>query len=627
MAHHTMSRVRSILSKTIMGDADIGLLAPSPSPAISSAKRTFSEYKEDISLKERMLPYQNNAHITPATHPATRVSPPRKGLLIHPTEEYKARRRAEAEAAYDAAHPGVIRRIGGMFTSVYGGAFAYTRAIWGYITQKPQQQEEIIAVETDSNGKKRRAVSSSPNNITKCDSAPSQNNIIKCDSAPSQNTNMAATTQFAHIMPGTFPSELDTAAKPTTQPLPITEPEPEPTKPQATKPHLTKPHITKPKLITPPDSRPTSSHLTQPNIQTTSNQQDVAPAQTGAYRYGTKKFSRLPSYARVPTKKLAALSIEPRLQKAEEIIASPPGKDELSLSWRTRIKAEEELQAAKKAEEAEKTKQKVEEEDPDDFSSITSEELEKETLIRKLPPDWAAKVDHAMAKKDKREILATTVDGTDLTRHDFGCLLPQKNSSDHMSGWLNDEIVNGFISAIVERKNEQHKIKRGQTPKYASYATAWYTNFKKTGIKGIETWSRRKQIKGEKLLGCDIIFFPVNTGAHWMLLIIEPKKRTISFLDSLRQISAKKKFFGIAREWLKMELKEKYQEQEWKESEMNESEPQLNEDDCGVYVCFNALIAAKNYTYHELAYASIADGRKLMAAILMAGGFRGDWEL
>ena len=233
-----------------------------------------------------------------------------------------------------------------------------------------------------------------------------------------------------------------------------------------------------------------------------------------------------------------------------------------------------------------------------------------------------------MARRDRSEILATTVDGTGLSRRDLGTLLPQVGLGDHKDGWLNDEIVNAWISAIVERKNEKHNIKRGQVPKYASYATAWYTNYKDKGIKGIETWSRRKQIKGEKLLDCELILFPVNTGAHWMLLIIEPKRRMrISFFDSMQQASKKRQFMGIAREWLKMELKDKYVESDWEES-TEESVAQLNQNDCGVYVALNALIAAKGgWYYHELEHVSMEQARRLMTAILLHGGFRGDWEL
>ena len=409
--HHQQCRVRSILSSIINVDADID----------PPGKRSFSEYQVD-SLKERMGAYTDVANITPATHPVTRISPrPRKELWIHPTAENKARQRAASEARWRAEHPSVARRIGGAVTTIYGRTFSTIRSIWGYFTQQPPppQEEELIAVATDSSGKKRRAVSSPQ---------PSKRDLMSLLTAL-----MAPATQKPRVMPGAFPSEPEPAPQPTANDteklqnvtcatLPDTETADKPTA-QPTR-----------QLTTPPDSRPASSHgsetTRQPRRKLQSRQKTTAPVQTLPFRtWKRTTHNRLPVDARIPNKKstlkdsLKDSQIDARLEKAKEVIESP---QEAKLSWSARSKqreqedeeakkkAAEEEQAHKKALEEEEAQQKakeeheakkkaldelvgqkkVEERDPDDPDNWTdaASTLEKQILIRPLPPAWATKV-------------------------------------------------------------------------------------------------------------------------------------------------------------------------------------------------------------------------------------------
>lgn len=269
--------------------------------------------------------------------------------------------------------------------------------------------------------------------------------------------------------------------------------------------------------------------------------------------------------------------------------------------------------------------------DPD-FSKYN----EKQKIIRPLPEEWSKRVDEAMAVKNRREVLATAIDGTGLSRHDFGCLLPQSSSNDVSHGWLNDEIVNAWIAAITDEKNKQKDYNKSgnRVPLFVGYSSAWYVTYQSKGVEGISRWSRRKGIQGPKLLECEKVFFPINTGAHWQLLIISPKKREIEFLNSINDgghDSRSKQFFKLAREWLQMELNEAYVAGEWTDKTESVSAQQTNSDDCGAFVCFNALISAKGKgEYTDLAlpgYEMQPFGRRLMAAILLNGGFTGDWML
>ncbi|EME78537.1 uncharacterized protein MYCFIDRAFT_37033 [Pseudocercospora fijiensis CIRAD86] len=236
-----------------------------------------------------------------------------------------------------------------------------------------------------------------------------------------------------------------------------------------------------------------------------------------------------------------------------------------------------------------------------------------------------------MAITDASKIVCKTSAGVELTRYDLGRVLPQPNETllrnvpRGIKGgpgmWLNDESVNGFISAIVQRKLDQfgYSKRADVVPAYVAYDTNWFPTYKQKGITGIGRWSRRKHIAGAKLLQCEKIFFPCSTGAHWTILIISPKARTIEFLDSAH--GTRSNWIKIAREWLAMELGAKYDAGEWKEGAAR-SQSQLNFDDCGVFTCMNALASAEGKDFGEvIPTRDMPEARKFIVGVLINEGF------
>ena len=291
-------------------------------------------------------------------------------------------------------------------------------------------------------------------------------------------------------------------------------------------------------------------------------------------------------------------------------------------------KAEEE--AKRQAEEAvEEAKKQAEAEKQAEAARKASFD-EKQKLIRPLEPKWADALAQAMAHKEHAKV-ADGVGGNDITQRDFATLLANPGQ-DTAKGWLNDEIVNAWFQTIVRRKQDQDGYVKSakNVPAYVAYNTAWILTYKNKGnsVEGLKTWSRRQGIQGEKLLRAQKIFFPINTGAHWMLLIIHPQTKTIEFLDSLHNMHGGqgKIWFKIARQWLAMELGKQYKEEEWTDSKA-QSSLQTNGNDCGALTCFNALAAAKGRGYEEVSAEKMQDARRLMGAVLLNGGFEGDFEL
>jgi sentrin-specific protease 1 len=255
-------------------------------------------------------------------------------------------------------------------------------------------------------------------------------------------------------------------------------------------------------------------------------------------------------------------------------------------------------------------------------------------FLSDLPSELDQKVTEVLNITNPGRAIVKSPEGNDLTRKDFATLLHSANyRTGEPEGWLNDEIINGFFTALCNGMNDKAGHTKGKVPPYASYITGWYSSVTKNGIKAIERWSRRKGIKAEKLLQCKRIFFPVNPGNHWSLLVICPDIHTIEYLDSLdvgySQDNRKSaRYIKLARQWLEMELGKQYIAEEWKEVDRR-SAIQNNGSDCGVFTCLNGFASALELSNptNEFGPEQIPYARRAMVSMFNLGGFNKHFEL
>ncbi|GAB7346897.1 hypothetical protein MBLNU459_g1972t3 [Dothideomycetes sp. NU459] len=291
-----------------------------------------------------------------------------------------------------------------------------------------------------------------------------------------------------------------------------------------------------------------------------------------------------------------------------------------------------EVDARTKADEESIKQQERAEGAAEDPSALEAQRQRLFPFINPLPEEWDDKVDAILGNTDMRKVVGKSVDGVEISRSDVAKVIAGRGYvSNDPAGWLNDEIVNAFYANLVDAMNVKAGYVKGprNVPPFATYVTAWYETVKKSGVQGIARWSRRKGIKGESLLECEKIFFPINAGNHWTLLVISGKDRIIEYLDSLdygtdpdRRKSTQ--YIKIAREWLKMELAAKYDADEWRELDRRSS-IQNNGSDCGVFACLNGLVLAFGIDCptDEFGPENIPDARRVMIAMISNGGFTG----
>lgn len=106
-----------------------------------------------------------------------------------------------------------------------------------------------------------------------------------------------------------------------------------------------------------------------------------------------------------------------------------------------------------------------------------------------------------------------------ITRSDIGTLRD--------GNWLNDEVINFYLSLIMERSGTEEAKNMGW-PRVYAFNTFFYQKLAASGYAAVKRWTRSVDV-----FSFDILLVPVHCSIHWCLAAIDFRRRTICFLDSL----------------------------------------------------------------------------------------------
>ncbi|KAM6389031.1 sentrin-specific protease 2 isoform 1-T1 [Pluvialis apricaria] len=165
--------------------------------------------------------------------------------------------------------------------------------------------------------------------------------------------------------------------------------------------------------------------------------------------------------------------------------------------------------------------------------------------------------------------------------------------------WLNDEVVNFYMGLVMERG------KKEEYPAVHAFSTFFYPKLISGGYEAVRRWTRSVDLFKQ-----DIILVPVHLRAHWTLAVIDVRKKTVKYFDSLGQKGDK--ICQILLQYLQQESREKRNVElnvsEWTlhSMEPHEIPQQLNGSDCGVFMCKYADYIARdkplNFTQTHMPY-------------------------
>ncbi|XP_040468370.1 sentrin-specific protease 2 [Falco naumanni] len=144
--------------------------------------------------------------------------------------------------------------------------------------------------------------------------------------------------------------------------------------------------------------------------------------------------------------------------------------------------------------------------------------------------------------------------------------------------WLNDEVINFYMTLLMERN------KKEGYPAVHAFSTFFYPKLISGGYKAVRRWTRAVDLFKQ-----DLILVPIHLRVHWALVVIDVRKKTIRYFDSMAQKGDTicERLFQYLQEESREKRNLELTFSEWTLYSMGSHEipQQLNGSDCGVFMC------------------------------------------
>ncbi|CAO2587909.1 Sentrin-specific protease 2 [Lemmus lemmus] len=183
--------------------------------------------------------------------------------------------------------------------------------------------------------------------------------------------------------------------------------------------------------------------------------------------------------------------------------------------------------------------------------------------------DMDKEIKKALGPGPQEEILSSAFK-LQITRRDIQTL--------ETGEWLNDEVINFYMNLLVQRNDSEGY------PALHAFSTFFYPQLKHGGYSAVKRWTRRMN-----LFEKEIILVPIHQKVHWSLIVIDLRKCSIMYYDSMGHTgqSICETIFQYLQNESKTRRNIELDPLEWKQYSMTSAEipQQLNGSDCGVFTC------------------------------------------
>ncbi|XP_061492516.1 sentrin-specific protease 2 [Rhineura floridana] len=217
--------------------------------------------------------------------------------------------------------------------------------------------------------------------------------------------------------------------------------------------------------------------------------------------------------------------------------------------------------------------------------------LDKATeSLNDLTEDMKREIANVLDYGQEDEIL-TSAFKLNITRGDIQTLRNQQ--------WLNDVVINFYMNLLVER-NKQLGF-----PALYAFNTFFYPKLSTEGYNAVRRWTKEVD-----LFQHDMILVPIHIRVHWALVVIDMRRETIKYFDSMGQnghmicnsllqflqeeSKAKRNLDVNASSWTLYSVKP------------HEIPQQLNVSDCGMFACKYADFISRDkpiaFTQYHMPY-------------------------
>ncbi|KAG8452608.1 hypothetical protein GDO86_004408 [Hymenochirus boettgeri] len=195
--------------------------------------------------------------------------------------------------------------------------------------------------------------------------------------------------------------------------------------------------------------------------------------------------------------------------------------------------------------------------------------LPKEVEFPELTEEMEREIKHALFGGSQDQILSDGFRLT-ITRKDLMTL--------HSLNWLNDEIINFYMNLLMERSN------RKGLPKVFAFNTFFFTKLKTAGYQAVKRWTKKVDV-----FAMNILLLPIHLGVHWCLAVIDFRKKSITYYDSMGGLN--NEACRLLLQYLKQECLDKkgtsFDSNGWTSTSKKSHEipQQMNGSDCGMFAC------------------------------------------
>ncbi|XP_071608149.1 sentrin-specific protease 2 isoform X2 [Heliangelus exortis] len=216
--------------------------------------------------------------------------------------------------------------------------------------------------------------------------------------------------------------------------------------------------------------------------------------------------------------------------------------------------------------------------------------------------EQARSVKPAVAGAMEKEVAAAFDDGKpeDILSSAFKLNVTREDiRSLRTSCWLNDVVINFYVNLLIERS------KKEGYPSVHAFSTFFYPKLLSGGHKAVGRWTKHVE-----LFKKDLIFVPIHLRSHWTLVVIDMRKKNISYFDSMGQKGDDicETVFQYLQEESRVKRNVELPISEWTLHSMGPREipQQRNGSDCGVFMCKYADYISQdkriNFTQSHMSY-------------------------
>ncbi|KAL1020885.1 hypothetical protein UPYG_G00005960 [Umbra pygmaea] len=203
---------------------------------------------------------------------------------------------------------------------------------------------------------------------------------------------------------------------------------------------------------------------------------------------------------------------------------------------------------------------------------------EEKPEFPQLTEEMEAEVGRALRGGSQNDVLSEGFRLT-ITRKDLQTL--------SSLNWLNDEVINFYMNLLVERSKDP------SLPTVYTFNTFFFPKLRSAGYSAVRRWTKKMDV-----FSVDIILVPVHLGVHWCLAVVDLRKKSVTYFDSMG--GNNDEACRILLQYLQQESKDKkgkhLDTSYWtlQSKKRNEIPQQMNGSDCGMFTCKYAEYITKD---------------------------------